>query len=124
MKKSLYPKTAKQALDKFEKGECLIAVELGGIGPGYEQAIWNGIFKMIRAYHTEDIDNWIEGNRFSREVDEKLSIVCKGDGLSGAQAQAIKMTAYQVMKYGWRHMIEKAPEDRRITISRDFPEYK
>ena len=133
VKKSRYPETAKDALDQFEEGNIVAVIVLGGLGPGYEQTIWNCIFKMIRAYHKESPDDWftedeelkkVEGKDYLDVLDEKLSAVSKGDGLSGAQAGAIKSTFYQMMKFGWRHMMEKAPKDRIIQISKHFPKYE
>ena len=43
----------------------------------------------------------------------------KGLRLSGAQAGAIKSTAYQFIAYGYQYMIDKAPKDRIIFISKN-----
>jgi hypothetical protein len=125
----MYPETAKDALDRFEKGENLSVVELSGIGPGHEQSIWIGIFRMIKAYHTEDMDTWIKGEPSTKypgrtTTDEKLLDVASDLNLSGAQAEAVKQTAWQLMKYGWRTQMLKAPKDRLIQICKNMPKYE
>lgn len=122
---SRYPETAKDALDVFEHGELIHVVELGGLGPGYELCIWAGIFRMIKKYHKEDVSSWVEGNAWKKSktpyhdvVDDKLMAVSKDLELSGAQAGQIKNTTYQLLKYGWRKMMEGAPRERIIMLSK------
>ena len=116
-----YPETAKEALDMFIEGEVLWAIELGGFGPGYEQAIWDGIFQVIQAFHEEPREFWInekeEKPRWADGLNDRLDEVLKDEGLSGAQFGAIKQTAWQMINTGWRKMMESAPEDRLIQIS-------
>ena len=129
----LYPETAKEALDKFEKGEVITVVELGGLGPGYEQVIWIGIFRLIKKCHNEDVSKWVDrqskkfkkvkGEKYLDVVDDKLIESCEDLCLSGAQAGVIKHTAFQLLMYGWRSMLMKAPKDRLIQINKDILKY-
>lgn len=132
---AIYPETALEALDQFKAGDIVTVVELGGIGPGYEQAIWNGIFAVIEdRKDAEGVKHWVDGKKWAKPEGEKyltkadadLMRIIKDDeyGLSGAQAGAIKTTAYQLLTYGWRAMLLKAPADRRIGITKNPPHYK
>jgi hypothetical protein len=119
-KTSLYPKTAREALKEWDSGEYVFTVEMGGLGPGYEQVIHIACFELIRdnlglklpSAKTPEkwYPNW--GDKTFKRI--KL-------GMSGAQAGAAKSMAYKYLKYGYAHMIEKAPEDRRIQVSKYFP---
>lgn len=47
-KKPLIPETAADALARWDEGDTVFTVEMGGFGPGYEQAIQLLVFEMIR----------------------------------------------------------------------------
>lgn len=125
MKKNipLYPKTAREALEKWDTGESIFTVEMGGLGPGYEQVIHIACFELIRDNLNRKLPpektsekwypNW--GDKTFKRINGKL-------GMSGAQAGVAKSMAYQYLKYGYAHMIEKAPKDRHIQVSKHFPE--
>lgn len=120
---SLYPKTAREALKKWDSGESIFTVEMGGLGPGYEQVIHVATFEIIRDNMGKKLPskkiskewwpNW--GNDTLHRINNKLG------GMSGAQAGAAKDLAYKYLKYGYAHMIEKAPNDRHIQVSKNFP---
>lgn len=121
----LYPETAKEASDRFEKGENVFVVELGGFGPGYEHAIWIAMFKVIKSYHKEDMKKWVtrDGKSFVKNVDDKLMRILRNQDLTGAQFEVIKHTSYHLMRYGWREMMKKALEDRVIQVNKNFLRY-
>lgn len=115
-----YPETGLEAAKKFLAGETVWSVEMGGLGPGYEQAIQVGIFSLIDGVggnlpeEFEDAKKVLDSKL--HELNEK-----KKWGLSGAQAGAMKQVAYQFIKYGYRSMMEKAPKDRKIQVSTGWP---
>lgn len=128
-----YPRTARLALEKWDSGESVWSVELGGIGPGYEQAIQIGIFETIRVLLAREFEH-----RFTseREADKKLAeadakvldaalreAYTKFDlGLSGAQAGAIKWMVYRTMRDGWQAVVLKAVEKKQtILVSNHWP---
>lgn len=125
-KKSLYPKTAKEALDKWDAGESVFTMERGGLGPGYEQCIHIVVFELIRAFHDKKMprSNAAEDvfTKLSKTMDKYLFSLpkIKELGLSGAQVGAAKGLALKTIKYGWRKMMEKAPSDL-IQVSKNFP---
>jgi len=129
----MYPRTAREALAKWDAGESVWTVELGGIGPGYEQAIQIGVFETIRVLIGRDCEH-----RFSeaREADKRLydsdakaldaaihEINEKMDlGLSGAQAGAIKWMTYRTMRDGWQAVLLQAKaKDQTTLVSKHWP---
>jgi len=134
VKYQAHPVTALEALINFESGQPVHVIDLGGMGPGYEQAIWNAIFMMIKDRDKDGIAHWTdkEGDntiwarkgKHGRVCDEDGQRVWKGLHLSGAQADQAITTVMQVLTYGWRTMMEKVPEGRSIMVSIDFPNYR
>lgn len=120
--------TVEALLSKWDAGEPIWTVELGGLGPGYEQAIQVAAIEMARANHAivlpEDMEQ--RGDAWDRLCSETLR---KHDeelgGLSGAMFGAAKWLAYQ-----WSHnggpdkLVERAKEQGRDTImvSKSFPQ--
>lgn len=113
---SLYPRTAQDALAKWDKGDSLFTIELGGIGPGYEQAIHVTVFELIRDAQNESLplNPKTFGDRTIDRIGGQL-------GLSGAQGGAARQFAFQVLTYGWQAMLLKVPDDRRIQVSNHWP---
>jgi len=91
--------TAQEALAKWDAGETLTSIEMGGIGPGYEQAIQIAIFEYIRRGHPG----------------------LSGLGLSGAQAVAAMQCAEVAMEDGWEALLAKVPSERHIIVSKAWP---
>lgn len=109
---------------KWSKGEIVWSAELGGMGPGYEQAIQCLLWEILVRWKG-DAPEVVKGAKeyppaYSVFVDTVVSGL-KDFGFSGAQVGAAKATAFQFMVYGYDHMMAKLPEDRKIMVSRDFP---
>ena len=121
-----YPETAREALAQWDAGDIVWTAELGGMGPGYEQAIHVLIFEMIR-----DIDPLLA--RDDREKDFRAAAdacVHRVDrdghdlGFSGAQVGAAMHFAFRALRDGWRVQLEKYKSDdpERVTmVSRCWP---
>ena len=123
---SLIPKTAAEALEKWDKGESVFTVEMGGMGPGYEQAIHILAFEFIREFKDRDWSKTLDEDGLhviSEEMDAFAfaNKTCMSLGPSGAQHGAAKQMAFQYMQYGYQYMVDKAPQDRRIQVSKNFP---
>ena len=52
----LVPKTASEALARWDAGGSVFTLEMGGLGPGYEQVIHIVVFELIRAFKDVRID--------------------------------------------------------------------
>jgi hypothetical protein len=99
--------TAQEALAAWDRGEIVQTVEMGGIGPSYEQALQILVFEIIRA----------AGDR-----EKALKACAEGvGGFSGAQAGAAAGFARLVMEKGWSEVVASVEEDRRILVSRYYP---
>lgn len=107
-------------LAKWDSGESIWSVELGGLGPGYEQCIQVAAIEMARDNHSTSLpDDKEQANaEWDRLCTETLR---KHDaalgGMSGAQYGQASWLAYQ-----WCHnggpdrLIERAKEQGADTI--------
>jgi hypothetical protein len=94
---------------RWRAGEPVFSLELGGLGPGYEQAIQNTAFELVCKYYGEDLPvsqtDWEEfGSELFKEPDHS--------GHTGASAGAAKRWAYQILKFGYVEMMTKIHNDR------------
>lgn len=111
-------KEIKELLKAFDNNEPVLTVEMGGLGPGYEQAIQLLVFEIMRAdphLPKEDAGDW--PNWAKRTINKMDKIY----HFSGAQVGAAKDLAYKFMKYGYQHTIDKAPKNRHILVTKHFP---
>lgn len=125
--------TAAQLLAAWDEGDSIHSLEMGGLGPGYEQAIQILAVEFTRAA----MDNFEsregeslkeEGERFKKLCNETLTEDLDNDigGATGAQFGAACWLAYQwSMGGGPKGLIEKAKtegqEDRVTLVSRAWP---
>jgi hypothetical protein len=126
------PEHAVDALKRWDEGEDLLAVRLGGIGPGYEQAIWVLVFELLREIlhgFPRGIDPFVDpgSEKVDREVLSDLASRIEGEGeelgFSGAQVGMAWAFAYRVAVYGWREQVDLLADDgdRTIVVSRRWP---
>jgi hypothetical protein len=115
------PKTAAEALQVWDAGGLVATVEMGGIGPGYEQCIHVLCFELIRALNGKDLPD--PGDALLGILCAEVSRIDKAHALdlSGAQAVAGQRLAWQFMKYGYASMMKECPEGRRILVSKYWP---
>ncbi len=122
---SLHPQTLDEAIEWWDEGRSLFSVELGGLGPGYEQAIQITGIELIRQFKDTKID-W-EKEEQVEQVNQDMNDyghsceVMKKLGLSGAQFGAAKNMACLFIRQGWENGMNLAPKDRHIQISKNFP---
>lgn len=121
-----YGKDAADLLRKWDAGDTIWSITLGGFGPGYEQALHVAAVEFAR----EGLDVPVEGDRdeFYREGWDE---VCRHameriqpwlTGLSGAQYGAAKWLAWQWVHGAGPAFIDdpKFGDDRRIQVSRHW----
>lgn len=129
--RDFHPKDVAELLRRWDAGESVWSIELGGIGPGYEQAIQVAAVEMARDGQNfkPTGDSEADGQEWRRICDESLRKHNESLGLSGAQYGAASWLAYQ-----WCHnggpadlmkraetKFKESGEDRRIQISKAFP---
>lgn len=124
IKEHLYPETALDALAKWDSGESVMTVEMGGLGPGYEQCIHIIAFEIIRAWGGK------RDQILAIDSDKRWDALAKGVpkeimgriGPSGAQVGAAVNLAWITIHRGWREAItDPEVKDRLIQVSKDFP---
>ena len=120
-----YGKDAAEWLERWDAGQTVWSVKMGGLGPGYEQVIQITAAELVRhmleANYTFSDEKWPE----EREAIEQASFknkAIKGLGLSGAQYGAALQVALKLVTEGpVKIMTDKAVEDRKIQVNRTFP---
>lgn len=121
----LIPSTAKEALRRWDADESVFTVEVGGLGPGYEQCIHIVVFELIRAF-LDDPSRMIQpdGKHFN---DDAIGAVIrtieetKHLGLSGIQINAAQSLAYRYLTEGYAASVNTASKGRHIQVSKHFP---
>ncbi len=122
------PETVAEALAKWDAGQTVFTVEMGGIGPGYEMAIQGLVFEMLRRVKDEKFPPLGEDfadadkDRINRLLDE---VVHEQNGkpwagFSGAQVGAAKSLVACIMRRGGYRIALRDPEvqDRLIQVSK------
>jgi hypothetical protein len=106
---------ATAALAEWDAGRSVFTVEMGGLGPGYEQCIQILVWEIVR-----DNEPLPEG-RFGTWGEKAVARCDPTCGFSGAQVGAAKQLAHRFLKYGHRATLDKVEPDRRIQVSRAWP---
>jgi len=135
-----YGADARDLLARWERGDIVHSVEMGGLGPGYEQAIQAVSFRLLHHLLTAvdpryDASDWrphvngseVASARWRRDLD-RIWAWADGDeqinalGLSGAQwGAAVNLATRFFADDDPSKTIKSAPEDRRILVSKHFP---
>lgn len=125
----LYGKDAADWLTRWDEGRSVFSIEMGGMGPGYEQAIQITAAEVLRHMlasgydHStwENKDHWSRDRDLIREASFKNKTI-NDLGLSGAQYGAAANLACRLLMDGPRKVMnEPAIKDRHIQVSRTFP---
>lgn len=118
---------AREQLERWDAGHTIASVEMGGLGPGYEQAIQILAIEIVR----DELDKVLpDAENFPRDwadgtvarIDVKLpdgTYSC--GGFSGAQVGAAKRIAYKWLTIGPMALYAEIDADRRIQVSKFWP---
>lgn len=120
-----YGADAREWLRRWGEGRGVWSVEMGGLGPGYEQALQITATRIVRYLIDKDVqpDAFEEAN-WQATLDAIEKDVETGDlGLSGAQWGAAMNIALNIYRRGPAACMtdEKLEQDRKIQISKNFP---
>ena len=128
------PETAREALALWDKGELVWTVEMGGMGPGYEQCIHVMAFEIIRELLKREPIDWTIADRgkddadakrewraFTDAVEAAVQPRIRGIGASGAQWGAAQSVAYRTLRIGWAKALSELPDDRLLMVSKAWP---
>lgn len=120
-------KTAADWLAAWDAGREVQSVEMGGISPGYEQAIQITTAEILRwlVANNEDTAQWVDPEKWARTRDKISNDVTKIGhidrlGLSGAQWGASISLATTFYKRGpSTAMLDDEIQDRLIQVKKD-----
>lgn len=124
-----YGADARDWLSRWDAGRSVWSIEMGGLGPGYEQAIQITVAEILRhlldkqynAAKWEDRTAWETDRKAIDEygfANERINAL----GLSGAQWCSAVYLALQLYRRGPQEvMADKRVKDRHIQVSRVFP---
>jgi hypothetical protein len=121
-------KDAREQLRIWDDGGSIWSIEMGGLGPGYEQAIQVLAIEIVRDWIDKPLPEepgreW--GYATCERIDEKLpngKYSC--GGFSGAQVGAARQLAYSWLSIGpaaTMAKLTKDQEDRKIQVSNFWP---
>jgi len=124
-----YGADATDWLDRWDNGKSVWTIEMGGLGPGYEQCIHITCAEIIRHLLEKNYDVALwedegvwEANRAEIEKMSHENPTITKLGLSGAQWGAALSLATQFYRRGPREiMCDEAVKSRHIQVSRSFP---
>lgn len=125
----MYGADAADWLKRWDEGRSVWSIEMGGLGPAYEQCIHITAAEILRHLLDAQYDPafWEDDGVWKRDRDviEKAGFAnerIKALGLSGAQWGAALNLALHFYREGPRKVMT-APEveDRHIQVSRSFP---
>lgn len=125
-----YGADAADWLKRWDENKSVWSIEMGGLGPGYEQCIHITCAEMLRYFLAQNFDfdaiekagEWeTVRDQIDKEIFEIPAV--KSLGLSGAQYGAAMSLAGHFYRKGPRGvMTDKAVKDRHIQVSREFPQ--
>lgn len=125
-----YPEDVKEWLRRWDSGDSVWSVEMGGIGPAYEQCIQITAAEMMRSLLTTDVDmeRFASDESYNRELwalvdsTENVRSVFNRLGLSGAQVGAARnLAAIFFRKSPSIALKDEAVKDRKILVRKEFP---
>lgn len=117
-------------LERWDAGKGVWSIEMGGLGPGYEQCIHITMAEILRHLIAEGYDwrQWEDKDVWDRTRDKIeehgfANPVVKQLGLSGAQWGAAMHLACQFFRRGPREVLkDERVKDRQIQVQKHFPQ--
>lgn len=130
--KEFYGADATEWLKRWDEGKIVHTIEMGGLGPGYEQCIHVTCAEIVRVMLDKkyDASKWLKAYddlatwRTDREEIDKLVMtvpVVKDLGLSGAQWGAALNVATHLYMHGPAKMLsDDRVKDRHIQVQNNM----
>lgn len=125
----VYGKDAVDWLARWDAGQIVWSIEMGGLGPSYEQAVQITIAEILRHLLEQkyDVTRWESEDQWK---EDRAAIEAAGFanqqitdlGLSGAMWGAALSLALQLYRHGpIAVMKDERVKDRQIQVCRNFP---
>ena len=116
-------------LRRWDAGKTVWSIEMGGLGPGYEQAIHITAAEILRLLLATKCDHsqWDNPTKRKPIIDEINNAIFKSEqitklGLSGAQYDAAFNLASNIYRRGPREALtDQRVKHRLIQVSKNFP---
>lgn len=127
----MYGKDTTDWLVRWDAGKSVWSISMGGLGPGYEQAIQITTAEIIRHLLEQQYDytKW-ENKEVWKQDKDKIEAALFANpkvdalGLSGAMWGAAMNLALQFYRRGPREVMnDERVKDRHIQVSKAFPQY-
>lgn len=123
-KEQSYGKDCADLIRKWDEGHAW-SIELGGLGPGYEQCIQIMGFEMLRYLVDNNVvidwDDETSVKTAYEAAEESIKPIISKLGVSGGQFGAARNLAAVFYRNGPIKAMEMAPDDRRIQVGPNFP---
>lgn len=120
--KEIYGADAADWLSRWDAGKSVWSIEMGGLGPGYEQCIQIVAAEVLRWLLDNKPDLNSEWSKYDGAMGKAVSKITEPLGLSGAQWGAGVSLAAFIYKDGPIGVMNDARvKDRKIQVSRTFP---
>ena len=114
---------AKEFVSSWDRGDSVWSIEMGGLGPGYEQAIQVCFVEIVRDHCDLPLP---EGKSYRMWGDDTINRIDKDNacgGFSGAQVGAAKQLAFRLIRDG-AEWLKDVPQERKILVSNFWPSVK
>lgn len=121
-----YGANCTELLARWDEGKSVWSVTMGGLSPGYEQAIQLTAFEILRFLVAEapDAEKDFQGEAWKAlngKIEARLADIANLLGLSGAQWGAAANLASMFYRHGPVKAMESANHERRILVSKNMP---
>ncbi len=122
-----YGADAAEWLRRWDAGRGVWSVEMGGLGPGYEQCIQVVASEIIRHMLEEGYDfsikeMWDHQREAIERFGHESEVIKKLGGITGAQWGAAFNLALQIYRKGpAKCFTDHRIKDRTIQVRKDFP---
>ena len=123
----MYGSDAADWLKRWDEGKTVWSIEMGGLGPAYEQCIHMTCAELVRQLIDRKIDFETNDDLLKEQwkaIDEALFQIpeISALGLSGAQVGAAKNLAAMIYRHGPRAVMkDERVKDRHIQVQKFFP---
>jgi hypothetical protein len=119
----MYGADAADWLARWDAGKSVWSIEMGGLGPGYEQCIQIVAAEVLRWLLANKPDMDSEWAKYDGEMGKVVNEITKPLGLSGTQWGAgVHLAAHLYRQDPRGVMNDPQVQDRKIQIARTFPQ--
>ncbi len=120
---------AQKLIESWDNGDLINTIEMGGLGPSYEQAIQVAAIEFTRAglsfETTGEANKRADFERWKVLCDETIQKIDTDlGGLTGAQFGAAAQLAWLWVTKGPEYVLESVKEERRICAQNFWPQVK